>query len=538
MNAPATAAAVAPATPPAAGRFAEIPLADIGPSTTHIQALRRQRFDAAALGELAASITALGVAQPIVVTPYKLAPGLNPTGKEPKFVIVAGERRWLAAKLAKIATVPASIRELTPEQILEIQLVENLQREGLHEMEEAEGYSELMKLKGLNADQVGEKISKSRAYVFARLKLLDLCPEARKAFYAGEVQASVALLVARVPHHDTQRALLKEVINGEYDNGEPMTYREAVEHIAHKYQIDLKGAVFNIKDAFLLVGRGDCGACPKRSGNQKDLFTDIKNPNVCTDTKCYADKVAAHNAAKLASLKAAGTNIITGAAAKKIKPNEYGRGLNGYVDLDTQEYFNGKLRTLRAAMGKHIAADAIAVLECPHTQRLVEIATPAVIAKARKAAGYKDRTSSNGPTAADKAAQTKQRIEIASRFALLRAIRKANQVRPLTHADTLLVAGWMWGSLGFDRQKRLVDDLMAEHGVAKPQGHDYVRDHGDNLNSLNGTQLAAFMLDMALVGACHQYGDDEDLIATAERLKIDHKAIYASVKADMAATKK
>src|SRR5690606_3917746 len=123
---------------PSAVQTSELPLADITPSTTHIQEMRRGRFDQAQLQELADSIRNLALGQAVVVrrrdggVPYEL---------------VAGERRFLAAKLAGLSTIPATVRDFTDDQVLEVQLVENLQRAGLHELEEAEGYDELMKLK-------------------------------------------------------------------------------------------------------------------------------------------------------------------------------------------------------------------------------------------------------------------------------------------------------------------------------------------------------------------------------------------------------
>jgi ParB/RepB/Spo0J family partition protein len=217
-----------------------LPLTAIAPSETHIQALRRQRFTKDELKDLADSITKTrGVLQPIVVRPLAAARGLA------KYEIVAGERRWLASKLAGFAHIQASVREISDQEVLEVQLIENLQRKGLHELEEAEGYDELMKLKKISAEQLVDMVGKSRSYVYARLKLLALCPEARKAFYAGELDASRALLIARIGHHDTQRQALKDVT----DEREPLSYREAHEHILEHYMLKLKSAPFDIKDA-------------------------------------------------------------------------------------------------------------------------------------------------------------------------------------------------------------------------------------------------------------------------------------------------
>jgi ParB/RepB/Spo0J family partition protein len=192
MNAPASAAALANPT------ITMLALNVLKPSQTHIQELRRSRFDTKLIDELAESIKGVGVLQPILV---------RPPARRRRYEIVAGERRWLGAKKAGLKEIPATVRELTDEQVLEVQLIENLQREGLHELEEAEGYEELMKLKKISADAVADMVGRSRSYVFKRTKLLALCPEARKAFYAGEIDASKALLIAgsRAPRHRRRR---------------------------------------------------------------------------------------------------------------------------------------------------------------------------------------------------------------------------------------------------------------------------------------------------------------------------------------------
>ena len=170
----------------------------------------RKHFDATKLQELADSIKASGVHQPILLRPLpgtRLAEtfGQRSQGAPlPAYELVAGARRLRACKLAKVAEVPAMIRELTDTEALEIQVVENLQREDVTELEEAEGYEVLMRQGNLNADQVGAKIGKSRSYVYARLKVLDLCHQARKALREGKIDFSRGLLIARIPDEALQ----------------------------------------------------------------------------------------------------------------------------------------------------------------------------------------------------------------------------------------------------------------------------------------------------------------------------------------------
>jgi len=384
MNAPAAAVTVAAATLPKP-TLELLPLAAITPSSTHIQTLRRARFDQKALAELADSIKQVGVLQPIVVRLFGLAG---------RYELVVGERRWLAAKLAGVAEIRASVCVLSPEQVLEVQLVENLQREGLHELEEAEGYEELMKLKQINADAVADMVGKSRSYVYARTKLLALCPEARKAFYAGELDASRALLVARIGHHDTQRQAMKDLARDKWDG--PMSYREAREHIVRHYMLKLAAAPFDPLDAALLPKAGTCAACPKRTGNQRDLFGDVKNADVCTDPKCFDEKRQAHYAGARRKLEAQGKKIIHGDAAKKIIPNWDGGNDHhvhgGYKRLDETSYASGRGRRTSELLGEDYEP---ILVQHPGTGKIIEVATEAAIARAsQSSAGARSSRSS------------------------------------------------------------------------------------------------------------------------------------------------
>lgn len=183
----------------------EIPLDQLHASKTN----PRKHFDKDALAELASSVKSHGVMQPILVRPH---PSRRPDEvSEIAFEIVAGERRYRAAKLAGLASIPAIVRELTDVQTLEMQVIENLQRSDLHPLEEAEGYEQLMKLHKQTADELAVKVGKSKGYVYARIKLLALSPAARKAFYDGDLVPSVATFIARIPGHALQDKALKEV---------------------------------------------------------------------------------------------------------------------------------------------------------------------------------------------------------------------------------------------------------------------------------------------------------------------------------------
>lgn len=147
----------------------------------------RTEFDAEKLETLSDSIKKYGVLQPIVVK--KLDNGF--------YKIIAGERRWRAAKLAGLKQIPVVIREFNDRETMEIALVENLQREDLNPFEEARGYKELMDLFSLTQEQVAQKVGKSRSAVANSVRLLSLCDEIKelvlkKELTVGHVRALLA----------------------------------------------------------------------------------------------------------------------------------------------------------------------------------------------------------------------------------------------------------------------------------------------------------------------------------------------------------
>ncbi|MDE1161133.1 MAG: ParB/RepB/Spo0J family partition protein [Acidobacteriaceae bacterium] len=257
----------------------------------------RRRFEDAALKELAASIRNQGVLSPLLVRPLT----------EQGFEIVAGARRFRAAQLAEADTVPVRIVALSDAQALEAQLIENLQRKDVHPMEEAQGFRALLNLEEpkYTVEQIAAKMGKSPAYVTTRLKLTELAPVVVEAFYAEEIGVGHALLLAKLQADQQEQALsacYKEVYNG---GQKPTRILLPVRNL--QFWIDtnivlaLKEAPFDKKDAQLVPVAGSCIDCPKRTGHNKLLFSDIGGKlDSCTDPTCYQSKVAAFVAKTIA----------------------------------------------------------------------------------------------------------------------------------------------------------------------------------------------------------------------------------------------
>lgn len=375
-----------------------VAVASIVASTTN----PRKTFDQAKLAELAESIKASGVHQPILLRPLPASrveettraarlhpqaawPFPKPTKSGPpiEYELVAGERRWRACQLAAVAEVPAMIRELTDAQVLEIQIVENLQREDVTELEEAEGYGYLMEANKVNADQVAEKIGKSRSYVYARLKLLDLCSEVRAAMHAGDLDASRGLLLARIPDSALQIKALKEATRKD-GLGEAMSYRSLQTWLRQNVMLALERAVFPIADSSLVKKAGSCKECPKRTGANPDLFAEIPKgsaTDLCTDPACYHGKEDAHRAQLRKKAEAKGMTIIEGKEAAEITRSYNSNYIDGYTRLDTQRFdtADGEAKPMRDLLGK--GAPQPVLIEHPQTKELIE-AVPTAEAEA------------------------------------------------------------------------------------------------------------------------------------------------------------
>lgn len=325
----------------------------------------RKRFNLPALTELAESIKAIGVAQPILIRP------VTPTPEAPqRYEVVAGERRYRAAIMAGCVSIPAMCRTLTDLEAAKLQILENLQREDPHPMEEAEGFERLMLTHGYTADQLAQDLKHSRTYVYNRLKLCRLALDLREQFMDGKFEAATAELLARLPSPEMQKKAAKDILKPDYQ-GETMSVRAVKEHLRQHYTVELKGCVFSIKDASLLPSAGACTTCPKRSGNQAD--SDEKTGNVCMDPACFREKELAYSTTARQQAENRGQTVLTGEAAKKIKPYPSSDLRSGYSDLDSMMYVGGQQTSYRKLLGKGIAGTVL--LEDPYKPgKLIEIA--------------------------------------------------------------------------------------------------------------------------------------------------------------------
>lgn len=162
----------------------------------------RKDFDEEQLKALADSIAEYGVIQPIVVKKVK----------ENRYVIVAGERRWRAARLAGLKTIPTVINDYDEQTLMEVALIENLQREDLNPIEEALGYRDLMDKFALTQEQISVRIGKSRPAIANSLRLLNLCDEVREMVRSGKLSSGHARCLVTITEKEGQIAVANEII--------------------------------------------------------------------------------------------------------------------------------------------------------------------------------------------------------------------------------------------------------------------------------------------------------------------------------------
>lgn len=174
----------------------------------------RKHFDADHLAELALSIKQSGVIQPLLVRPMTVAPsaGASATTSQPRYELIAGERRWRAAREAGLTTIPVLVRQATDREALEMALIENLQRDDLDPIEEARAYQQLNTQFSMTQDQVADRVGRSRAAVANALRLLALPEEVQSWVADDRLSVGHAKAVLGLSTAEEQRLVAERVL--------------------------------------------------------------------------------------------------------------------------------------------------------------------------------------------------------------------------------------------------------------------------------------------------------------------------------------
>ncbi len=221
----------------------------------------RRTFEESKLQELAESIRHHGLIQPVTVR-------TNADG----FELIAGARRYRAAQLAELFSIPARIVDIDDAQALEWQLVENSQRVDVHPYEEAQGFKRLLDLPGYDVSALVEKSGKSPSHIYARLSLLQLIPAVADAFAQERITASHANLIARLPQ-ESQAEAYEQCWRKDWQEKEAhlLPAKNLSAWIQANLYLSLSDAPFDREDPTLNPAAGACVTCPRRSGYNTSL---------------------------------------------------------------------------------------------------------------------------------------------------------------------------------------------------------------------------------------------------------------------------
>ncbi|GKS96918.1 ParB/RepB/Spo0J family partition protein [Acidovorax sp. SUPP2825] len=388
-----------PAEAPPASNGAYLPISQLAPSKTN-----RKAFEPEAMQLLAASIKTYGILQPLLIRPlpsYRLQETFgDPETRHATHEIIAGERRYRAARIAGLSVLPVLIKTVDGALPQVMQLLENIQREDLKPLDEALGIEALVQEHGYTRDQIAEALGRSRSHVFESQRLLHLCPDAIAALQSGSLTRSVALIVAQRPTAALQTEFTQRVLTGGPDGG-PMSYRSAKDLAARSYQTDLAGAPFALDDAALCAKAGACSRCPKRTGATPELF-DRSHADVCTDVACFGAKKEAHFEEMAAQARQNGRKVITGKEARELMPNE-GVAPAGYMLLDKPAR-RGESESLRSLVGAEVSPDKVVLIESPSGNMVEAIPTRAAgaaLENKSKSTPAASKGKDKGPTAAE-----------------------------------------------------------------------------------------------------------------------------------------
>jgi ParB/RepB/Spo0J family partition protein len=280
--------------------YADLKLDKVFPSEMNY----RKKMDKTGLKELTESVRQKGVLQPIIVRPIK---------GNGHYEIIAGHRRYQAATAAGLTTIPAIIEEFDDEAALEVAMTENSQREDVNPMDEAMGFKRMMDT-GMEAESIAAKIGRPVAYVLGRIKLLDLCKEARQAVSEGKISLGHAQVLLRLRSKNDQKSLLTAILDGD-----GMTVSGA-KSIIRRHSLNLKDAPFDT---------GNCISCAYRSGNQSVLFPELTDTDECSDPACFQKKALAFYEAHAKEKEKQGFRVI-----------------RSYEEIKELGGFNGKIRRI------------------------------------------------------------------------------------------------------------------------------------------------------------------------------------------------
>lgn len=250
--------------------------------------------------ELAASIKKDGVLQAILVRPDKKKTG--------HYQLVFGHRRYMAAELAELLEIPCTVKEVSDDDIIEVQVTENLQRKDVHPMDEAKAFQAYMTKKACDLKELSAKFAKSEKYIAQRIRLNNLIADVQKDFLKDKLTIAQAEVIGRVSD-ENQKILRSRSLNA-WSNSYNNTPKQMLDFIESAFLHKLDKAPWKRDDATLVRKAGACSNCLKRTSCQAMLFADIAKDDRCTDGKCFNEKLTAHTVKKAIQVMTSNPEIV------------------------------------------------------------------------------------------------------------------------------------------------------------------------------------------------------------------------------------
>lgn len=509
-----------------------LPLAELQPSPLNPRKTFRK------LEELADSIRQVGILQPLLVRPLRSGPTVR--GWE----VVAGERRRRAAELAGLTEVPVNMRELSDEEVVDLQLVENDQREDVQPIEQAEAYQAQID-RGRSVAEIAARTGRSETYVRNRLQLTTLHPALRLALEFEMLTFTGAIAAATLGRED--QAYLYNQLCGDFGWPEPELdeegAEESIEALRAEWErplvsagvagvldirdrmrhraLELGRALFEMDDAELVPSAGACTRCPKRTCAQVELFGEPVpgDDDRCLDRDCYQRKQDAAWVKRSAAAKSAGLKVLEGPEAEKLAPHGHLRyGDPDFISLDDHspildgedEDGEGRELTWREAFAREGLAAPVSLLRSGDTiLELVERSAVEGLAKKSEAARavIEERTHERSAGSNDdwkkrqKAAEQKAKIDAEAKRRVIAAIVAAStRESPTIETRIALVE-----TAAHVVHEQVRKDVMKARGwqVEKVDGDRFATEHciAREARDLDALQLVGLLVELLATGA-------------------------------------
>jgi ParB family chromosome partitioning protein len=488
----------------------------------------RRRFNEHSLNELASSFKSQGVLQPLLVRMIG----------DDKYEVIAGARRLRAAKLAELTEVPVRIIALSDSDCVVAQLIENIQREGVHPMEEALAFDALLRLESPHYDiaAVAQKAGKSAAFVATRQRLVELIPSIAEAFLADQIGVGHALEIAKLPQAQQEKAFdaaFRTVWNGGKESRVVLPLRDFSAWIEQNILLSLDSLPFAKNDATLVPEAGSCAECPKRTGFNTLLFGEMSQRDQCSDAVCYNNKLGKFVERQIA----AKPKLVQITTAYGTRSDGVVLPRNRYVALNLSKPAKAKQPLSPYQKPCKHMAEALVVdgVERGHTVK--------VCAEPSCTIHFADRANktANPEQLAKEREQRrkqleKQKLETTVRHRALAEVLK-RVTSPLERADLVLVVNAMLEKTEPMRRETLARRHKVVDGSASEVTYpDVQKGIARLLRQLGESGLSKLIVEIALLGSVESASQEgtDSLTATAKWHRVDVEKVRKTVEAEFA----